>query len=220
MIRVMAVDDHPLFLAGVSKTFAATPDIRLVGLAFDAREVVDLARQHLPDVVLMDIQMPQLNGIAAARELHDAVPSCKLVALSGFDLRPIVLEMLEAGAVGYVLKDSVEVDIVAAVRAVMAGAVFITPRLRSMIPRRLLSPNTFAPPRLTAREEEVLRSIAQGTPRKRVAERLGMSPRTVEYHVHQMMVRLEVDSLADLIRYATAKGWVSDGSPPEPRAGS
>jgi DNA-binding NarL/FixJ family response regulator len=208
----MVVDDHPLFLAGVCKAFAATRDIKIAGFTFDPRETVELARRYLPDVVLMDIQMPQINGIAVARELHDAVPSCKVLALSGFDFRPIVLEMLEAGAAGYVLKDCVEKEIAAAVCAVVAGEMFVSARLRPMIPRRLLSPNTFEPPRLTERETEVLRLIAQGMPQRLVAETLHMSPRTVEYHVHQMMVKLEVDWLGDLIKYADAKGWLCDSS--------
>jgi DNA-binding NarL/FixJ family response regulator len=217
MISVLAVDDHPLVLGGVRAAFAAASDVRLIGVVTDSRVALDLVRQHSPDIVLMDVQMPYLDGVSATRQLREAVPACKVLALSGFDFRPIVLEMLEAGAAGYVLKDSVGEDLLAAVRAVMAGEVYVTPRLRPLIPRRLLSPSTFDPPRLTEREAEVLRLVARGTPRKHVADWLGVSPRTVEYHVHQVMVRLEVESIADLIRYATARGWLGD-APAAPAA--
>jgi DNA-binding NarL/FixJ family response regulator len=210
MIRVMVVDDHPVVVAGVAKALAAAPDVEIVGFTFHAREAVDLARQQAPDVVLMDVQMPEQNGILVARDLHEALPSCRVVGLSGFDFRAIVLEMLEAGALGYVLKDCIEADIVAAVRKAAAGEVFVSARLRPMIPQRLLFPHTFEPPRLTPRQSEVLRLVARGIPRKQVADTLGISVRTLEAHVHEAMTRLEVDSIADLVRYATAKGWVDE----------
>jgi DNA-binding NarL/FixJ family response regulator len=208
VIRVLVADDHPVFLRGLAAALNATPDIRIVGMVTEGRRVAPLAAELAPDVVLMDVQMPDLDGVSAAREVHALVPSCRVLALSGFDMRQIVIEMLEAGAVGYVLKDGVEEEIVAAVRAAMAGEIYVSPRLRADVPQRLLTPGTFDPPRLTVREAQVLRLVAQGMPRKQLADRLGVSPKTVEFHVHQVMLRLEMESIADVIRYATARGWL------------
>jgi DNA-binding NarL/FixJ family response regulator len=122
----------------------------------------------------------------------------------------IVLEMLEAGAVGYVLKESAEEELVTAVRSVLAGEVHVTPCLRACIPKRLLSPGTFDPPRLTGRERDVLTLIANGRSRKDVATSMGVAVQSVDYHVHEIQRRLETDALSDVLRYAITRGWIDD----------
>jgi DNA-binding NarL/FixJ family response regulator len=214
MIRVLVVDDHPFILRGVLVALGGTPDLRVAAFTCDGQLAVELACCHRPDVALVDVQMPSLDGVSVARALHERLPACRVIALSSFDVPMIVVEMLEAGAAGYVLKDTAEEELVVAIRAALAGEIYVTPRLRSGLPQRLLSPGTFDPPRLTLRERDVLCLGAVGRTRKETGQALGIAPKTVEYHVHQIMARLEMSNIAEVIRYAIAKGWLNGQTSP------
>lgn len=189
MIRVLVVDDHRLVRAGLMTLLAASADIDVVGEAADGAEGVKVAREVRPDVVLMDISMPVLDGVAATRQLLAELPETKVLALTSFSDRQRVADVTGAGATGYLLKDCGPDELLAAVRSAAAGHSPFDPRVAgALLPNRAPSPAEG----LSSRELEVLRLAAQGMANKQIARKLGISESTVKVHLGSVFRRIGV----------------------------
>jgi DNA-binding NarL/FixJ family response regulator len=178
MIRVLVVDDHAMVREGLACVLAADGDIEVVASAADGAAAADLVGAHSPDVVVMDLSMPVMDGVAATRAVRDSAPGTRVLVLTSFTDRDRVRRAMEAGATGYQLKDAEPSDLRAAVRAVHAGHAPLDPRVAgALLPQRKTSDG------LSAREREVLELVAEGLANKQIATALGISERTVKAHV-------------------------------------
>ncbi|MCW2808598.1 MAG: liaR 5 [Marmoricola sp.] len=188
-IALLLVDDHQMVRAGLATLLDATDDIVVVGQAGDGQAAVEAARHTLPDVVLMDLSMPVLDGVAATRQVLADRPEVKVVVLTSFSDRDRVTEALSAGAIGYLLKDCDPAELLAAVRSAAAGHVPLDPRVA-----RVLLPTGESRPQdnLSPREIEVLRLVAQGLANKQIGRRLGITERTVKAHLGRVFRVLDV----------------------------
>jgi DNA-binding NarL/FixJ family response regulator len=190
MTRVLLVDDHRLVRAGLAGLIDAAPDLDVVGEAADGRQAIDVARRTAPDVVLMDVSMPVLDGIAATRELLGEQPALRIVALTSFAESAKVGEMLRAGAVGYLLKDCDPDQLLDAVRAAARGEAPIDPRAAvALLPGRQDDDPAAA---LSGREREVLQLTTKGLANKQIARALGISEQTVKVHLGNVFRRIGV----------------------------
>jgi DNA-binding NarL/FixJ family response regulator len=188
-VGVLLVDDHPMVRAGLTGLIDATDDLRVVGEASDGEAAVTSARQLEPHVVLMDISMPGVDGIAATRRLFEEGYAGAVVVLTSFSDRERVVEALAAGAVGYLLKDSEPADVLAAIRAAADGHAPLDPRVAgALLPTRRDAPGAD----LSAREREVLLLVADGLANKQIATRLGIAERTVKVHLGNVFRRIGV----------------------------
>ena len=213
-IRVLLADDHTLIRAGLRMVVVSQPDFTVVGEASDGREAVALAEQLKPDVVVMDIGMPSLNGIEACRQIHDSLPGSQVIMLSMHSDEGYVLRALKAGAKGYMLKDSAEADLASAIRAVTAGKSFFSPAVSKILLedymrklKRTGAEDSFD--LLSPREREVLQLVAEGKSSKEVANLLDLSVYTVETHRAKVMQKLNLHKIPELILYAVRKGVIS-----------
>ena len=213
-IRVLLADDHAIIRDAITSTIGARADIVFVGEACDGREAVRLALELAPDVVVMDIGMPELNGIDATRQIVDANPGIKVLALSMHAGQQFVTEMLHAGARGYVLKASPLDELELAIRTVASGQAYLgrgpadavlDDYVRHLDGRAAATP-AHGRRNLTPRERECLQLLAEGRSTKEIASRLGLSPKTVETHRRQIMEKTGYYSLAGLIKYAIREG--------------
>lgn len=211
VIRVVIADDHALVREGIRHVLDAEPGIDVVAEASNGREAVELALLHMPDVVLLDITMPEETGLKAAARLRELLPSARVLLLSMHDHVEYVREGMRIGTHGYILKDSAGEELRAAIRAVHAGGTFFSPA----VVRRLTGSGdaTMAPAAvpvegLTPRERDVLVGIARGLTNKAIAGELGISPRTVEAHRESLMKKLQIHSVAGLTRLALEAGLV------------
>ena len=188
-IRVLVVDDHRLVRAGLITLLDACSDIEVVGEAADGQQAIDAARGQQPDVILMDVSMPGLDGVTATRRITDEVASARIVALTSFSDRQCVTEMLTAGAVGYLLKDCAPHELLAAVRNAAAGHSPVDPRVAgALLPGRGPAPGES----LSEREQQVLRLAAKGLANKQIARTLGISESTVKVHLANVFRRIGV----------------------------
>jgi DNA-binding NarL/FixJ family response regulator len=188
VIGVLIVDDHRLVRAGLSTLLGSTPDLKVVGEAANGAEAVSLAQEQSPDVVLMDISMPVLDGVAATREIMAAQPDIRVVALTSFSDDRRVSEILAAGAVGYVLKDTEPDELIAAIRAAARGQVPIDSRVAgALLPARSQPADL-----LSEREAQVLRLAARGLANKQIGRELGITERTVKVHLGNVFRRIGV----------------------------
>jgi DNA-binding NarL/FixJ family response regulator len=209
MIRVLVVDDHRLVRAGLVTLLDSADDMEIVGEAANGEQGVAVAGETRPDVVLMDLSMPVLDGVEATRRLLLAQPEARVVALTSFSDRQRVSEVLEAGATGYLLKDCAPDELLAAVRAAAAGHTPLDPRVAgALLPSRTASPAAS----LSGRELEVLRLAADGLANKQIARRLGISESTVKVHLGNVFKRIGV---ADR---TSAAIWARDNLPTELRS--
>lgn len=212
--RVLLADDHQLMRSGVRLMLAQEADLAVVGEACDGREAVALAKSLKPEVVVMDIGMPNLNGIEAARQMMEENPQLAIVMVSMHSDESYVLRALKAGARGYLLKDSAEADLIKAVHAVAGGKSFFSPAVSKLLlddyVRKLKRSGTEdAYDLLTPREREVLQLIAEGKSNKDMANLLDLSVYTVESHRANLMEKLNLKGLPELILYAVRKGIIS-----------
>ncbi len=212
-IRVMLCDDHTILREGIRLLLNSQPDIEVVAEAVDGREAVDKARTAKPDVILMDIAMPLLNGLEATKQIRRDNPNARVLVLTMYESDEYVSQMLEAGAAGYVLKKVAGSELVYALRAVYQGEAFlypsITKRLVEDYLRRVESGqerDTFDG--LTDREREVLQLIAEGHTNKEIADLLNLSVRTVQNHRAHIMEKLGMHDRGELIKYAIQKGII------------
>lgn len=215
MISIVLVEDHQIVRQGIKMLLATEPDFRVVGETGDGLEAVQLVERLRPNVAVVDLMLPGIGGLEVAREVKARLPQTRLVVLSMHSGEAYVLEALRAGALAYVLKESSSNDLVFAIREALAGRYYLSPPLseRSImtyLEKARAGAQTLHEP-LTTREREVLKLIAEGYSSPEIAERLVLSPRTVETHRANIMRKLELRSTADLIRYAIRHGLI----PPE-----
>lgn len=213
-IRVLLADDHQLMRSGVRLMLEREPDLGVAGEASDGREAVALAKSLKPDVVVMDIGMPNLNGIEAAHQMTQENPDLAIVIVSMHSDESYVLRALKAGARAYLLKDSAEADLIKAVHAVAGGKSFFSPAVSKMLlddyVRKLKRSGTEdAYDLLTPREREILQLIAEGKSNKDIANLLNLSVYTVESHRSNLMEKLNLRGLPELILYAVRKGIIA-----------
>jgi DNA-binding NarL/FixJ family response regulator len=208
-LRILIADDHPLVRRGLRAVLSAAPDFAIVAEAATGREAVTLAGTVQPDVVLMDLQMPDGGGIEATRAILAARPDARILVLTLFQDDDSVFLALRAGARGYVLKDAEEDDLIAAIRAVAGGAAIFSPTIATRVLTLFAAPRPAAPvsfPTLTEREREILEWIARGLPNPRIAQQLGISTKTVGNHVSTIFAKLQVADRAEAIVRAREAG--------------
>jgi two-component system response regulator NreC len=207
-IRILLADDHAVVRQGFKMILAAQPDMEIVGEAGNGREALDLAGQLQPDIVVMDVAMPELNGIEATRRLTDLAPRARVLALSMHKDSVYVREILRAGARGYLLKDSISSDLLAAVRAVARGEGYLSPGVSDAVLNDYRRHVTDPIDLLTSREREVLQMIAEGKTNKEIAVVLNLSVYTVDAHRGRIMEKLNLHSATDLVRFAVRCGLI------------
>lgn len=206
--RILLADDHAVVRNGFRMILNATDDLEVVGEAANGREAVDLALALQPDIIVMDVTMPELNGIEATRRICEAAPRTRILALSMHKDGVYVREILRAGAKGYLLKDSGEDDLLTALRAVARGEGFLSPGVADAVlsdyRRHVTNPMDL----LTTREREVLQWIAEGKTNKEIAQALSLSVYTVEAHRGRIMEKLNLHSTGELVRFAVRNGVI------------
>ncbi len=212
-IRILLADDHSVMRTGLRLVLERQSDFEVVAEASDGREAVTLAQQHTPDVVVMDVTMPNLNGIEAARQINNALPETAIVMLSMHSDESYVLRALKSGARGYMLKESAESDVITAIRTVHSGKAFFSAGVSSMLKEdyvRELQDREIEDSYelLTTREREILQLIAEGKSNKEIANLLNLSLYTVETHRGNMMEKLNLHTVPEIILYAVRKGVI------------
>lgn len=212
-IRVVLADDHAIVRHGLSRAIQQEDDMAVVGQAEDGHTAVELARELAPDVVIMDITMPDLNGIEATREIRREAPHVRVIALSMHSAKRYVTEMFKAGAAGYLFKDCDFDELARAIRAVADGNTYVSPSISNVVLEDLVRGGeetaSTAFSALTQREREVLQLLAEGKTTKQIALRLHISPKTVEAHRLRVMNKLDIDNVAQLTKYAIQEGLTS-----------
>jgi DNA-binding NarL/FixJ family response regulator len=217
-IGVLLADDHTVVRQGLRALIQSEQDIEVIGEAENGRQAVALARKTPPDVVVMDVAMPLLNGLEATRQILKALPSTKVLVLTSYGDDECVQQLMQAGASGYLIKQTAANDLLKAIREVQRGNAFFSPsiakRLRDQCREALTSgqvPKKTS--ELTTREAEVLQLIAEGFSNKQIAGELNISIKTVEKHRQQVMNKLNIHDVAGLTRFAISKGMVDRGVP-------
>jgi DNA-binding NarL/FixJ family response regulator len=217
-ITVLLVDDHTVVRQGLRALLLAEKDIQVVGEAETGRLAVSLAARLLPDVVVMDIAMPGLNGMEATRQIVKAVPGSRVLILSSYNDDEFVQQLTEAGASGYLIKQTASTDLVLAIREAKKGNAFFSPSVsKRLLDHYRTSQSPDATPKaicqnLTSREFEVLQLIAEGLPNKGIASELSISIKTVEKHRQQVMNKLGIHCIAGLTHYAISKGIIESNA--------
>jgi DNA-binding NarL/FixJ family response regulator len=207
-ITVLLADDHAILRDGLKTLLEEQPDMRVVGQASDGREAVSAAAQLKPDVVVMDISMPDMNGVEAARRVHAARPETRIVMLSMHGNAEHVYRALEAGATGYLLKESAGAELVSAIRAVHAGRRYLTEKVNELVIAGYLGERRAGSPleSLSKRERDILQHIVDGRSNKDTARLLCISIKTVETYRSRMLQKLGIKSIAELVKFAIGHG--------------
>lgn len=211
-IKVLLAEDHVIMREGTAEFVQREPDMEVVGEAGDGEEAVKLTTELQPDVVVMDIAMPKLNGIEATKRIKELYPSIAVLILTAYDYDQYIFALLEAGAAGYLLKGVRVRELIDAIRAVYAGESVLHPVIARRVIDRLISPSPAEPQAvgpLSEREMEVLKSAAKGISNKDIAEQLFLSPRTVQVHLGNIFNRLGVASRTEAVLYGLRRGWLS-----------
>jgi len=211
--RVLIADDHALLRESMRDLLDRQEDIEVVGEASDGEEAIKLSAELKPDIALMDIVMPRLNGIEASKEIKKISPGTAIIILTAYDDAQYVMGLLEAGAAGYLLKSARGRDVVAAIRAVRAGESVLHPSIIAMLLRRAMgipaeADRPQARGNLTDREIEVLKLAATGMSNKEIAERLSVTVRTVKAHISNVFAKMDVASRTEAILKAVREGWL------------
>ena len=219
-LRIFLVDDHVVLRAGLQMLIDMQPDMHVVGQASNGQEAVRQAIDAQPDVVIMDISMPGLNGVEATAQLKEALPAVRVLTLTRHSDPGYLRRVLRAGATGYVLKKAAADDLINAIRSVAAGGVYVDPALAKEVTEHFGSLPQAKPATangrdsLSEREAEVLRLIAWGQSNKEIAAGLGLSVKTVEYYKSTAAEKLHLHSRAAIVRYALAQGWLQADEEP------
>jgi len=210
-IRLLIVDDHPIIRRGISMCLSHREQMEVVGEAADGREAIRLTREIQPDIVLMDIDMPQMNGLVVTEVLHRELPKVKVLILSMHGNTDYVLRIIQSGARGFILKEAPAEELVRAIEIVQSGDAYFSPDVARVALNRFVQTGNRAQDEmpLTNREREVLTFIADGFSNKEIACQLGVGVRTVETHRERIMRKLDIHTIAGLTRYALSKGLVS-----------
>jgi DNA-binding NarL/FixJ family response regulator len=207
-LRILVADDHELIRRGIRGVLRARRGWTVVGEAMNGLEAVEKANRLKPDVAILDISMPDLGGLQATRQIRESVPTTQVVVLTMHESDQMVRRVLDAGALGYVLKSDLATHLVKAVKSVSGGKLFLSPRVSDIVLKGFLTagnqsePTQHAQARPTLREVEIIRFLAQGKANKEIAAELGITLRTAETHRARIMVKLGLHSLAELIHYA------------------
>ena len=204
-IRILLADDHVIVRQGL-RALLEQAGMVVIGEASDGPEALRMVHEHTPNVAVLDIAMPHLNGLETARRLRQTVPQTKIIVLTMHTEEPYVFEALQAGVVGYVLKTQAAVDIVQAIHAALQGAIYLSPRVTNVVVQTYRTQATLPPDPLTAREREIVQRIAEGQTTKEIAAHLGLSVKTVESHRINLMRKLDIHETASLVRYAIRRG--------------
>ncbi|OGO71185.1 MAG: DNA-binding response regulator [Chloroflexi bacterium RBG_19FT_COMBO_62_14] len=210
-IRILIADDHTIFRSGLNLLLSSEVDLEVVGEAKDGMAAVEMAASLHPDVVLMDVGMPGLNGLDATRQIRARLPEVNILVLTMHRSDEYFFQMLEAGAAGYLLKGAETNELINAVRAVARGDVFLYPSMARRLVQEYLSQSPSqgsAAAHLTEREREILKLIAEGFSNGEIADRLVISPSTVHSHRANLMRKLELGSRHELVQYARQKGLI------------
>ena len=212
-IRVIIVDDHKIMREGLRSLLEKQPDIEVVAEADSAQQALKLVQEMTPDVVIIDVVMPSLNGIEATRRILAKLPTVKVIALSMYSDKRLVMEMLRAGASGYLLKDCAFEELDEAIRTVIQDRTYITPRIVDIIVKDYFSqverPSSSALSALTSRQYEVLQLLAEGKTTREIAKQMSLSVKTIDSHRQQIINKLNIHSIAGLTKYAIREGLIS-----------
>lgn len=211
MIKVLIVDDHALFRRGLRNLLATYPDIEVVGESASGAEAIAMLPEVKPDLVLLDIGMPGMNGLEALKRMKQSSPDVKVLVLTQYDLEEYLYTVLRSGGHGYVLKETASEEIVFAIRATSEGRAYLSPGILQVLIDEFVrsDPSGQIPDKLTPREEEILKLLALGRSGREVADRLGISLKTVQTHRYHIMDKLAISNRAELVRYAIRKGIIS-----------
>jgi DNA-binding NarL/FixJ family response regulator len=212
-LRVILADDHAVVREGLKALVNGQPDMEVVGEAGDGRAAVQQVQELRPDVVVMDVSMPEVSGAQAAEQLKQSCPLVKVLALTVHEDKGYLRQLLAVGAAGYVLKRAAAEELIHAIRTVAAGGVYLDPTLAGKVVGGFVrNPATGTPAGedLSERETEVIRLLARGHSNKEIAARLGLSIKTVETYRARSLEKLGLNSRADLVRYAVLRGWLQD----------
>ena len=213
-ISILLADDHRIIRDGLRSLLSTMPDMEVVGEAENGRQALRIARKYNPDLVIMDISMPDLNGIEATRQILAESPGTKVLALSMHSDRQFVIQMFRAGVSGYLLKNGAFEELVLAIDTVRKNETYLSPKIASVLVKDLLetTEDNSASSVLTPREREVLQLIAEGRSTKEIASDLNVSVKTVETHRRQIMDKLELRSVAELTKFALREGITDLGA--------
>jgi two-component system response regulator NreC len=213
-IRILIADDHAILLSGLKALLGMEEDLEVVGEAHDGAEAVKLAKQLQPDVVVMDMNMPRMDGLTALRAIKEQVPATKVVMLTSVDDEAVLFKVVHAGGSGYVLKKAAEEEVIEAIRTAQAGGAFVRPPVAQMLATEVMERVEAGTAdeqyeKLTAREKEVLALLARGMTNPQIADKLVISVRTVETHRAHIMDKLGFRDRASLVGYALRHGYLA-----------
>ncbi|MBY7810177.1 response regulator transcription factor [Vibrio fluvialis] len=207
-IRVVIVDDHRVVLEGFMARLEMEPEIEVIATASNGLEALEVVKQHRPDVILMDVSMPIMNGIDATRLIKEEVPDAKVLMLTMHDNREYIMKVMQAGAVGYMLKEISAEKMVQAIKTVNLGSTYFCESVTQTLFTQEIIPSAQKPNPLSRREEAVLKMVAQGHSSKKIASLLNISYRTVETHRQHIKHKLDIHSTAELAQYAIQHGML------------
>jgi DNA-binding NarL/FixJ family response regulator len=213
-IRVLITDDHAIVRDGICALLALTGDIEAVGEATNGREAMEMVKKVAPDVVLMDIAMPLMDGLEATRRIHKEFPHTKVIVLTQYEDREYVLPVIEAGASGFVSKTAASSELTSAIRSVYRGDSFLSPSIARLLVEDYremakVGKSQGTSEQLTGREREILKLLAEGHSTREIARVLVISPKTVERHKTNLMAKLDIHNRLDLFKYALRKGIIT-----------
>ncbi len=214
-IRILLADDHTILRAGLKMMLNAQPDMEVVGEAQDGRQALQEAQRLQPDIILMDITMPDMNGIEATKQLKKELPDVKVLILTMHEHEEYVFQALRAGASGYMLKEAADTDLISALRIIQSGQFYLSPAAQSVmvgdyLQRVRTGEEKDSYSSLTEREREILKLVAEGYTNNQIAERLVISPKTVDTHRTHILDNLYLHSRAELVKYAMRRGLLED----------
>ncbi len=209
--KILLADDHEIVLDGLQSLIDKLDHCEVVASVKNGRDAIRLAREFVPDVCVLDITMPELNGLEAAKQIKETLPKCAIIILSMHNDKGYVSKSLQAGALGYLLKNSAFQELEAALHSVLAGRVFLSPDINDLVVDDYIDRLTLAKNEspLTTREREIVQLVAEGHSSKQISEILSISVKTVEVHRRNIMAKMNFQSMADLTRYAIREGLTS-----------
>lgn len=210
-IRILIADDHPVVLEGLVAILQTQPDFDVVAQATGGEELIHKFNAHRPDLILLDLEMPDLDGVATLKRLQAIDPAVRAIAFTAFDTDERIVEAVKAGVQGYLLKGVPRKELFDAIRAVHRGGSLLQPLVASKLMRQMQNPPALSPNPLTEREQEVLLLLAQGLPNREIAERLTVTERTVKFHVSAILGKLEAGNRTEAVAIAAQRGWVALG---------